>query len=243
MTSVTIPNHVTNLGEYAFAGCGNLASVTIGTGVTSIGDWTFSNCRSLANVTLGTNTASIGASAFEGCFLHLTSISIPNSVTSIGSFAFSECYSLTNVIIGNSVTNIGDYAFNEFSYNILTGVYFLGNAPSVDSDILSGNNATTVYYLPGTTGWENFAQLTGLPTVLWLPQVQTSNASFGIQTNQFGFNITWASGRVVVVDACTDLNNPTWSPLQTNMLTGDSCYFGDPSWTNYPGRFYRLRSP
>ena len=29
----------------------------------------------------------------------------------------------------------------------------------------------------------------------------------------------------------------------TNTLTGGTAYFGDPQWTNYPGRFYRLRSP
>jgi len=32
-------------------------------------------------------------------------------------------------------------------------------------------------------------------------------------------------------------------PVQTNILTRDSSYFSDPQWTNYPGLFYRLRSP
>ena len=64
-----------------------------------------------------------------------------------------------------------------------------------------------------------------------------------MRTNQFGFNITGTSDLVVVVEACTDLANPVWSPLGTNTLTGDSSYFSDPQWTNYPGRFYRLRSP
>jgi hypothetical protein len=73
--------------------------------------------------------------------------------------------------------------------------------------------------------------------------MQTSGASFGIQTNQFVFNINWASGMVVVVEASTDLANSAWIPLQTNTLTADSCYFSDPDWTNYPSRFYRLRSP
>ena len=108
--------------------------------------------------------------------------------------------------------------------------------------MFDGDNHATVYYLPGTTGWEGFALLTGLPTLLWLPQVQ-SDASFGVQTNQFGFNITWASGQVVVVEACTDLANPVWSAVETNTLTDGSCYFSDPDWTNYHGRFYRLRSP
>jgi hypothetical protein len=85
--------------------------------------------------------------------------------------------------------------------------------------------------------------VTGLPTTLWTPQVQTSGPSFGVRTNQFGFTITWASGMTVVVEACTNLANPIWSPVGTNSLTSGSSYFSDPQWTNYPIRFYRLRSP
>jgi hypothetical protein len=79
--------------------------------------------------------------------------------------------------------------------------------------------------------------------LLWNPQVQTSDPNFGVRTNQFGFNITGTSDLVVVVEASTNLANPTWYPLATNTLTGDSFYFSDPQWTHYPGRFYRLRWP
>jgi hypothetical protein len=48
---------------------------------------------------------------------------------------------------------------------------------------------------------------------------------------------------VVMVQACTNLANSIWSPISTNTLTGGSFYFSDPKWTNYPARFYRLRSP
>ena len=64
-----------------------------------------------------------------------------------------------------------------------------------------------------------------------------------MRTNEFGFNISWASGSTVVIEAATNLANLVWFPIQTNTLTGDSLYFGDPDWTNYPGRYYRLRSP
>jgi hypothetical protein len=101
----------------------------------------------------------------------------------------------------------------------------------------------TIYYLPGSTGWDVLTLLTDFPTALWLPQMQTGGTNFGVQSNQFGFNINWASGQTVVVEACTDLANPIWSPVGTNTLTGGSSYFSDPQWTNYPSRFYRLRSP
>ena len=73
--------------------------------------------------------------------------------------------------------------------------------------------------------------------------MQTTSASFGVRTNQFGFTITGASNLVIVVEACTNLASPTWSPVGTNTLTGGSSYFSDPQWTNYPARLYRLRSP
>lgn len=81
-----------------------------------------------------------------------------------------------------------------------------------------------------------------VPAVSWNPQMQTSDASFGVRTNQFGFTITGNNGLIVVVEACTNLANPTWFPVQTNTLTGGSAYFSDPLWTNHPARFYRLRS-
>jgi hypothetical protein len=66
---------------------------------------------------------------------------------------------------------------------------------------------------------------------------------FGFISNRFGFNINWTSGEVVVVDACTNLINPIWLPLQTNTLTGTPTYFSDPWWSNYINRFYRIRAP
>jgi hypothetical protein len=107
------------------------------------------------------------------------------------------------------------------------------------------SNNVKVYYLPETTGWPTPppAPFGGRPTVLWNPQVLTSDASFGVGTNGFGFTITGSSNLVIVVEACTNLGSPIWSPVGTNTLTGGSSYFSDPEWTNYPTRLYRLRSP
>ena len=109
--------------------------------------------------------------------------------------------------------------------------------------VFLGDNHVIVYYLPGTADWSDFSRGTGVPVVLWTPQMQTSGASFGVRTNQFGFNISWATNVHVVVEESTSLANPTWYPLATNTLTSGSSYFSDPQWTNYPARFYRLRSP
>ena len=97
-----------------FKDCTRLTSVTIGDGVTSIGNSAFYNCSKLTSVTIGNGVTSIGSSAFYNCD-KLTSITIPDSVTSIGDSAFSGSSSLTSVTIGNSVTNIDYYAFRYCS--------------------------------------------------------------------------------------------------------------------------------
>jgi hypothetical protein len=104
-----------------------------------------------------------------------------------------------------------------------------------------GDTNLVVCYLPGTTGWG--PTFGGRPTALWTPQVRASDAALGIRTNQFGFQVNWASGRSEVVEASTKLNGGIWIPLQTNTLVNGSFYFSDPAWTNYPARFYRVRSP
>ena len=272
MTNVTIGNSVNSVGRNAFYGCGSLAKVVIPDSVISIGDWAFSYCQSLTNVTIGRGVTSIGEEAFIYCsslpavtvdvlnpaycsvagvlFNKSTNTlilypsckggnyTIPNGVTTIGNYAFFYCTNLTSIMIPNSVTSIGNYAF-EYCYS-LAGVYFQGNAPSFGWSMFDGAPAT-VYYLPGMTGW--YSPFGGRPAFLWNPQAQTSDTQFGVRTNRFGFNLTGSSNLVLVVEACTNLSNPVWQPVSTNTLTTGTSYFSDPQWTNFPGRFYRLRSP
>ena len=110
LTSVNIPNNVTQIGEWAFAGTA-ITSATIPNGVTTLSKSIFNGCDYLASVTIPNSVTSIGYKAFYRC-LNLASIIIPNSVTSIGELAFWECRSLTSITIPNSVTSIGAQAFN-----------------------------------------------------------------------------------------------------------------------------------
>jgi len=114
LTSISIPNTVTSIGEYAFGynydGYSNqLTSVTIPYSVTTIGQSAFEKSYYLKTVSLGSGITEIPSRCFYECAL--TSVTIPNNVTSIGEAAFRANYDLTTANIGNNVTDIGNYAF------------------------------------------------------------------------------------------------------------------------------------
>jgi sugar lactone lactonase YvrE len=71
------------------------------------------------------------------------------------------------------------------------------------------------------------------------PQISTSGLTFGLQNNQFGFNVGAMAGQTIIVEGSTNLVN--WTPLFTNTPNGTPFYFYDPQWTNLPSRFYRAR--
>jgi hypothetical protein len=212
-----VPFGVTSIASGAFYNCASLTSIRMPGSVTSIGDWAFFSCTSMTNVTMENGLARIREGAFRYCS-NLTSVVLPGSVNLVCDGAFSSCVNLT-------------------------AVYFAGNAPEVAGFTAFFESPATAYYLSGTTGWNNFASIAAIPVALWLPRIMTYEGSVGVQARQFGFNIAWTSGQVIVVEVCTDLVNPNWCPVATNTLTSSTSYFSDPQWTNYPGRFYRIRSP
>ena len=183
----------------------------------------------------GLPVTSIGNNAFQFC-TSLAGVTIPDSVTSIGNNAFEECTGLALVTIGTNIASIGNEVF--YNSSSLTGVYFKGNPPGLGSSVFTGAGNAVIYYLPGAKNWG--ATFGGRRTVLWNPRV--SGTGFGVQTNQFGFTIAATNSFIVVVEACTSLADPDWSPMQTNLLAGSS-YFTDSQWTNHSGRFYHLRMP
>ena len=103
ITSVTIEEGVTSIGNSAFADCTGLTSIEIPSSVTSIGESAFNYCPSLTSIEIPSSVTSIGNSAFEYC--GLTSIEIPSSVTSIGERAFRGCTGLTSIVVdeGNTI--------------------------------------------------------------------------------------------------------------------------------------------
>ena len=145
---------------------------------------------------------------------------------------------------GNSVLSITGIGYPQgFSGPYWNGSIMAGKSTNIIvsfSPTLVKNYAGNITVTNNSTSGSGVVSISGtgiggIPLVLY-------DANFGVLSNRFGFNFSGASGKVVVVDTCTNLINPIWAPLQTNTLTGSSFYFGDSRWTNFIGRFYRLRS-
>ncbi len=111
LTSITIPDSVTSIGEGAFMGCSSLKNITIPESVRNIEGGAFRECSSLTSVTFPDGVKLNTISLFYECS-NLISITIPDSVTSIGEYAFYKCRSLTNLKIPDSVTDIARGAFS-----------------------------------------------------------------------------------------------------------------------------------
>ena len=178
--------------------------------------------------------------AFSHCSA-LTRLKIPDHVWFIDANGFSGCNNLTNVILGSGISMLGTEAFAYCDK--LKSVYFRGNAPSNNNDAFSADFGATIYHLPSATGWPAVPnEWQYRPTAYWLPEMM-NDESLGVQNGTFGFTISWVHDQTVVVDACTNIENPVWTPLETITLGFDTLYFNDLEWADYPGRFYRLRSP
>ena len=103
--------------------------------------------------------------------------------------------------------------------------------------VLSGN---TLYGTAITSGRGTVFALDITPNSIAI--TLTNGFNFGIVSNAFGFLISGTANLGFVVETSTNLLSPIWVPITTNTLSGGAVYFSDPYWTNYPGRFYRVRS-
>lgn len=238
LSSIVIPDSVRSVGEASFQDCTSLASVAIPDGVTSTGFAAFSCCTSLTNVAIPSSVTFISSYSFQYCS-NLTSVAIPAGVTNIGECAFRGCTSLTSITIPDRVSFMGGDVF--FGCTSLASLYFAGNAPCVlPLYLFDVTDNATIYYLPGTSGWGNI--FFERPMVLWNPTIDVGER-FGAGENGFGFNVAGTTNIPIVIEACSNLAEGIWIPLQTNTLSSGALQFNDPGWTNHPSRIYRISGP
>ena len=161
LTSITIPDGVSSIGEYAFEGCNSLVDVIIPDSVISIGEYAFGDCRSLIDITIPESITSIEPGVFSYCS-SLVNIILPEGMTSIGSSAFSGCSSLTSITIPENVTSIGSSAFSGCSS--LTSITIPENVPYIESSVFGGCTNLTIFHIPTIETWFEFQNKANIQT-------------------------------------------------------------------------------
>ena len=180
LTSLTIPDGVTEIGDYAFTYCTNFSEIIIPYGVTRIGFGTFSNCSitsitipdsvtvidavafsdsGLTSITIPDSVQKIEMGAFSGC-INLTSVKLPSNLTDIEIDLFAKCWNLENIEIPQTVTRIGAGAFDDcfglVSITIPKSVTMIGATAFGDctglESIVFENTENWKSYLTSTNG-------------------------------------------------------------------------------------------
>jgi hypothetical protein len=252
LTNITIGAGVTNLASGTFTGCTSLKNITVdarNTAYASIDGVLFNKSRTtLIQYPVGrtgyyaipTGVTNINA-AFTGC-AGLNSVDIPEGVLTIADYAFYGT-GLTGVIIPASTVAIGSYAF--YNCQDLYGVHFMGNPPGFGVSVFT-EYQVTYYRLVSATGWEETPfgkNMHYWDPALWFSQPSNSGTNYYFQSTYFGFPLMGTNAENAIVEACTNLSNPVWIPVGVKTFSGSNYIFSDPEWTNYPGRFYRVRNP
>lgn len=113
LRSVTIPNSVTSIGEYAFYNCEKLESVTISDSVTEIGEHAFCLCKNLKSIVIPDSVKTVGQTAFYHTGIESL---VVEGAASIQKYAFSGCDNLKSIKLSDSAQiamSFGDYISSD----------------------------------------------------------------------------------------------------------------------------------
>ncbi len=157
-TSITLPETIVSIGEFAFSSCGNLTAIHIPTSVSSIGVAPFSHSTQLAKITVAAENESYKAVnnviySKDGKVLvtcpTAIDVTILDTVTEIGQYAFYYNTNLTKITIPSGVITLGEAAFGNCSK--LSSVNFEGdNLTTLGNHCFRSNSALPVIKLPAS---------------------------------------------------------------------------------------------
>ena len=162
LTEAKLPNSIRILPQRVFYECTGLRSINIPETVVDIRESAFQRCRNLEKITLPNTLTYISSDLFRGCS-SLTSVNIPETVTSLGSpggapgqgHCFDGCSSLTSIRIPESVTYIGWSVFEGCSS--LTSIYLPNSITTIQySAFKNCSSLATVHISNSVRHLENF---------------------------------------------------------------------------------------
>ena len=153
LKTVIIPNSLTVITADMFAGCTGLESLTIPSSVTYIQPDAFRDCSALKSIVLPEGVEGIGECAFEGCSA-LTSVTLPDTLESIIGSAFKGCVSLKSIYIPSTVTKINDWCETEEDTTAIPPYITIICAAGSEAERYALEHGNPIEYVAAATDFE-----------------------------------------------------------------------------------------
>ena len=219
LTSITIPDQITEIGDYAFYGNPTLKTVNFHAGITRIGMGAFYETL-LTRVSIPNPDCEIGNSCFSNS--QVSSISVPQGMKKLDRHVFFYCTNLTSLTLPEGMEEIGMMCFASCS---LTSVNLPSTMVKLDSCSLQDNPFTSINLKNVKfVGRQAFSQCTNLTTV-------TSNGKLeeidGAAFTRCPITTAYLPEGLLTINMnayfrCTNLNSFT-VPTTTTTITGNPC--------------------
>ena len=219
LTSITIPEQITEIGDYAFYGNPTLKTVNFHAGITRIGMGAFYETL-LTRVNIPNPDCEIGNSCFSNS--QVSSITLPQGMKKLGRHVFFYCTNLTSLTLPEGMEEIGMMCFGSCS---LTSVNLPSTMVKFDSCSLQDNPFTSINLKNVKfIGRQAFSQCTNLTTV-------TSNGKLeeidGAAFTRCPLTTAYLPEGMltIIMNAyfrCTSLNSFT-VPTTVTTITGNPC--------------------
>ena len=219
LTTVTIPEQITEIGDYAFYGNPTLKTVNFHAGITRIGMGAFYETL-LTRVNIPNPDCEIGNSCFSNS--QVSSITLPQGMKKLGRHVFFYCVNLTSLTLPEGMEEIGMMCFGSCN---LTSVNLPSTLVKLDSCALMDNPFTSINLKNVKfVGRQAFSQCINLTTV-------TSNGKLeeidGAAFTRCPLTTAYLPEGMltIIMNAyfrCTNLNSFT-VPTTVTTITGNPC--------------------
>ena len=235
ITSLTIPDGITDIKYSAFARCMELTEVNISKSVTNMEGLVFYYCEALRRINV--DAANTVYSSENGVLFNKnkttllqypigrqeTTYTVPSSVTTIASQSFSTCTTLKELTLSKNVSSIEACAFENCT--AITKMTVLATVPpAVETEPFFGIDKSIPVHVPAESlaayqaaeVWKEFTNLQAI-------------VSTGLQTPSMPESISIQGGM---------LHNPQQLPVIIYDLTGRPVYSGNATTVELPAGIY-----
>lgn len=109
--TITMPNSIKSIGDYAFASSKNLKSIKLSENLETLGSNSFFFCNNLEEIELPPSIKDMGIYTFSGTGLKSVTIPESENLTEIDSYVFYQCSNLTEVTIPKTIKKMAENVF------------------------------------------------------------------------------------------------------------------------------------